>query len=76
MSDEPDSLVLRYLRRLDEKMDRLGHQVSDVAMGVRAMTTHTLSFMQNEVAHDHALATIHQRLDKIERRLDLREQDA
>ena len=23
MSDEPDSLVLRYLRRIDERMDRM-----------------------------------------------------
>ena len=30
MADEPESLVLRYLRRIDEKVDRLGNDMIDV----------------------------------------------
>lgn len=76
MSDAPDNLVLRYLRRLDEKIDRLVDQVSELSMEARGMKTHMVGIMQNEVAHDHGLATINQRLDKIGRRLDLRDRDA
>lgn len=73
MSDEPDNLTLRYLRRLDEKMDRLADQVSDLSADVRGIKSHMAGFMQNEVAQDGALASIKQRLDRIERRLDLQE---
>ena len=30
MSDEPDSLVLRYLRRIDERMDRVERRLSEL----------------------------------------------
>ncbi|EYD77795.1 hypothetical protein Rumeso_00522 [Rubellimicrobium mesophilum DSM 19309] len=73
MTDEPDSLTLRYLPRLDEKMDRPGDQVSDLSAEIRAIKSHMAGFMQNEVAQDGAIATIRQRLDRIERRLDLQE---
>ena len=73
MTDEPDSLTLRFLRRLDEKIDRIGDQLSDLSMEVRGMKTHMAGFMQSEVAQDHALASISQRLDRIERRLDLQD---
>ena len=73
MSEEPDSLTLRYLRRLDEKIDRLGDQLSDLSTDVRGIKTHMAGFMQNEVVQDHSMASIKQRLDRIERRLDIRD---
>ena len=73
MSDEPDSLTLRFLRRFDEKIDRLTVQVTDLSADVRGITSHMAGFMQNEVAQDGALASIKHRLDRIERRLDLQE---
>ncbi len=73
MTDEPDSLTLRSLRRLDETIDRLTDQVTDLSADVRGIKSHMAGFMQNEVAQDGALASIKQRLDRIERRLDLQE---
>ena len=71
MTDEPDSIVLRYLRKMDEKLDRLdGHQ-QDMTAELRALKTHMAAFMQSDLAHDSSIASILFRLDKIERRLDL-----
>ncbi len=64
MADEPDNLVLVYLRRLDEKVDRLIDDVQDL----KVRMTHV----------EEGLAGVNRRLDRlevrverIERRLDL-----
>jgi len=74
MSDEPDSLVLRYLRRLEDKMDSLQTDIADLASEVRGIKSHMAGFMQNELAQDGAIAGLKKRLDRIERRLDLNEE--
>jgi hypothetical protein len=73
MTDDPDSLTLRYLRRLDEKIDRIGDNLADLTTDVRSLKTHMAGFMQNEVGQDGAIASIRLRLDPIERRLELTE---
>jgi hypothetical protein len=62
MVDEPDSIVLRYLRKMDEKLDRLDGRQLEMAGDLRS---------QAELAPDSSIASILNRLDTIERRLDL-----
>jgi hypothetical protein len=57
VSDEPDSVVLRYLRRIDEKLDRVIDDVRDLK--VRATSI------------EAGLVGVHRRLDGIEKRLEL-----
>ncbi len=64
MSEEPDSLVLRYLRRIDEKLDRL---VDDVADLKGRMT----SVEEGLVGVHRRLDRLELRVDRIEKRLDL-----
>ena len=64
MSEEPDSLVLRYLRRIDEKLDRL---VDDVADLKGRMT----SVGEGLVGVHRRLDRLELRVDRIEKRLDL-----
>lgn len=71
MTDEPDSLVLRSLRKLDEKIDRLDEGQAEAAVELRSITTHMSPFLRSELARDSSNASILARLDKIERRLDL-----
>lgn len=71
MTDEPDSLVLRYLRKLDEKIDRIDERQQETNGELRSIKTHMSAFLQSELAQDGSLASILARLDKIERRLDL-----
>ena len=71
MTDEPDSLVLRYLRKLDERGDRVEDRLQELASELRSIKTHMSAFLQAELAQDGSIASILTRLDKIERRLDL-----
>jgi predicted nucleic acid-binding Zn-ribbon protein len=56
MADEPDSLVLRHLRRLDEKLDRLIDDVHDAKVRLTAI--------------EEGMAGINRRIDRVETRLD------
>ena len=71
MSEEPDSLVLRYLRKLDEKIDRVEERQQETNAELRSIKTHMSAFMQSELAQDSSIASILARIEKIERRLDL-----
>ena len=63
MADEPDNLVVRYLRRLDEKADRLLDDMREVKQ--------RLSSVEVSVAHLHGdFAAQAGRIDKLENRLD------
>lgn len=71
MTEEPDSLTLRYLRKMDEKIDRLDERLQENNSELRSIKTHLSAFMQAELAQDGSIASILTRLDKNERRLDL-----
>jgi len=67
MTTEPDNIVLQYLRRFDEKLDRVVDEMQDVKVRLTAL--------------EEGLAGINRRLDRldgrverIERPLDLVEQ--
>jgi len=69
MAQEPDNIVLVYLRRIDQKLDRLIEDVSDLKTRMTAV--------------EEAIVGIHRRIDRlemrverIERRLDLTENAA
>ena len=74
MAEEADNITPRYLRRLDEKTDRMADAIADMAVDIRSIKTHMAGFMQNEVVHDSAIASIRDRLARVERRLDLTEE--
>jgi len=64
MAEEPDNLVLIYLRRMSEQLDRVAADVSDLKIRVSAIEA-------NSAVTNSRLDRIEQRLDRIERRLDL-----
>jgi archaellum component FlaC len=64
MSDEPESLVLRYLRRIDEKVDRLSDDVRDIKTRLTAVE-------ENLVGVHRRLDRLELRVERIEKRLDL-----
>ena len=76
MSDEPDSLVLRMLRRLDEKMDCLIDDVGDLKRRVTSLEQ-LVALLHTDVAGQSSrIDRIETRLERIERRLDLTESHA
>jgi hypothetical protein len=61
---EPDNIVLTYLRRIDEKLDRVIEDVRDLKMRVTSLE-------EGQAGVNRRLDRIEVRLDRIERRLDL-----
>ena len=78
MSDEPENLILVYLRRIDEKVDRLGVDMHDVKQRLTSLVRQVAN-LHTEIGHIHGdfagqsarIDRIDLRLDRIERRLEL-----
>ena len=68
---DPDSLVLRYLRKLDERTSRMEDAQKDMAADIRTLKGHMAGFLQSETRQDGTIASIQERLDRIERRLEI-----
>lgn len=64
MANEPDNILLQYMRRFDEKLDRVVDEMLDIKVRLTAV--------------EEGLAGVNRRLDRlelrIERRLDLVDQ--
>jgi hypothetical protein len=75
MSDQPESLTLIFLRRLDAKMDRVLDDMGDVRHRLTTLEIQVGQLASTEASHYAGLAQridrVEQRLDRIERRLDL-----
>jgi chromosome condensin MukBEF ATPase and DNA-binding subunit MukB len=64
MADDPDNLVLVYLRRLDEKVDRIGDDVRELKGRMTALE-------ESVVGVQRRMDRLDLRLDRVEKRLDL-----
>ena len=71
MSDEPENLVLVYLRRIDEKIDRLSDDIGDLRQRVTSLDEQAARIRGDMVAMSSRIDGVRQRLDRIERRFDL-----
>jgi len=71
MSDEPDSLVLRYLRLIDERTERLESDMKDMKTRLTSVEEQ-VSLLRSDMVHvQHRLDRVEDRLGRIEKRLDL-----
>ena len=64
MADEPESLVLEFLRRMDRKVDQVAEDMRDIKIRMTAIET-GLAGVQPRIDR------VEERLDRIERRLEL-----
>ena len=78
MSDEPENLTLVYLRRMDAKLDRVLVDIRDLKHRATAQEVSAASIRREVAVVGEAIAqlavrmdTFDDRLDRIERRLDL-----
>ena len=80
MSDEPENIVLVFLRRLDAKMDRVIDDVQDLKRRVTSLED-SHARLRHDIADLHAgqagmqlrIDRVDQRLERMERRLDLQD---
>ena len=74
MSDNvTNRLLLEHLKAIQSKLSSMANDVNDLKADVRGLKSHLAGFMQSEVAQDSAIATMQTRLERIERRLELRD---
>ena len=68
-----NELLMETLKAIQSKLSAIGEDIADVKNDVRGVKSHMAGFMQTEVAQDSAIASIKERLERIERRLELRD---
>jgi outer membrane murein-binding lipoprotein Lpp len=71
VSSEPESLILVYLRRMDEKLDKLTSSVADLSRRVTSLGTKVALLHGDFAAHSERVDRTEVRLERIERRLDI-----
>ena len=64
MANEPDNIVLQYMRRFDEKLDRVVDEMLDVKVRLTAVE-------EGLAGINRGLDRLEGRVERIERRLDL-----
>ena len=68
-----NQLLLEHLKSIQSKLNSIATDISDLKTDVRGLKAHMAGFMQSEVAQDSAIASMQTRLERIERRLELRD---
>jgi len=71
MAEEPDNIVLRYLGRLDEKVDALREDNREIKQRLGFLEQRYGLLEQQYASLSTRLDRIEVRLDRIEKRLDL-----
>ena len=71
MVDEPDDLVLRYLRQIDQKIDNVAEEVKESKVRVGRVETSLPQVQAHLAERSVRMDKIDSRLDRIERRLTL-----
>ncbi len=77
MVDEPENLVLRYLRRIDESAGQLRDDMREVKARLTSVEVAVSNLASMEMSHYATTADrldrLTARVERIERRLDLQE---
>ncbi|GLK81247.1 hypothetical protein [Methylopila turkensis] len=71
MSDEPDNIVLTYLRRIDQKLDRVIDDVGDLKIRMTDVEEKLAKVDLSIAGVNRRIDRVESRLDRIEHRLDL-----
>lgn len=71
---EPESIILRQLRQLDVKLDRVQSTLDDHTQRLLRMERRLLERDGDALRQDESIARLDQRVARIERRLELAEE--
>ena len=69
--DNVENLTLLFMRRLDQRLDRLESDIGDIKLRVTATEEHLASIMMSVAGLNARMDKIDGRLGRVERRLDL-----
>ena len=68
-----NDLLLEHLEIIQSKMVRTDDRLSNIESDIRIIKGHMAAFMQSEVRQDGDLASLRESLERIERRLELKD---
>lgn len=71
MSDEPDNIALRYLRRIDERLDRVDTSLQNLIARVGSVEEQVAGLRKDFVRLEVRVDQMDDRMKRMERRLDL-----
>jgi predicted nucleic acid-binding Zn-ribbon protein len=71
MTDNVENLTLKFMRRLDTRLDRLESDIGDIKLRVTATEEHLASIMMSIAGVNSRVDKIDDKLSRVERRLDL-----
>ena len=69
--DNIENLTLLFMRRLDQRLDRMESDIGDIKLRVTATEEHLASIMMSVAGLNSRMDKIDNRLSRVERRLDL-----
>jgi phage shock protein A len=71
MSDEPDNIVLRYLRRIDERLDRVDTSLQNLIARIGSVEEQVAGLRKDFVRLEVRVDQMDDCMKRMERRLDL-----
>ena len=71
VSENVENLTLVFLRRIDERLDRMESDLGDIKLRMTATEEHLASMMMSIAGVNARMDKIDGRLARVERRLDL-----
>jgi predicted nucleic acid-binding Zn-ribbon protein len=73
MANDPENVVVAYLQRIAEKVDRLRDDVRELKTGLNGVRRDLIALAEAHARVELMVDRQGERLDKIDRRLDLRD---
>lgn len=67
---DPENLTLVYLRRIDEKIDRVDDRLSDLTVRVNEVHSSVIGLRRDQVGDAEVVAHIQARMDKMQGEID------
>lgn len=67
---DPENLTLVYLRRIDEKIDRVDDKLSDLTVRVNEVHSSVIALRRDQVGDAEVVAHIQARMDKMQGEID------
>ena len=74
MTDDTENLILEHLKRFQAQLTRVEDRLDTMGADLRATKQHMAAFMASEASQDTEIASMKVQLERIERRLELRDQ--
>ncbi len=68
-----NELLLEHLKAIQTRLASMAGDIADLKSGILGLKSHMAGFMRSEVVQDSAIAALTTRLERVERRLELRD---